>query len=66
MADGEGHAMFDTCVRRGLTDEEIAETRVRLHEEIEAQRVLISQEYYAIHHAVTAALGEEACWLLVD
>jgi len=65
MGDGQGHAMYDTCVRRGLTDEEKAETRARLRTEIEASRALISSEFGAIHRAVTAALPVDDCWLLV-
>lgn len=66
MAGGEGRAVYDTCRRRGLTEAEIVETRARLHAEIEVQRVLVSQEYRAIHSAVTAAMPDDACWLMIE
>lgn len=65
MGDGEGHAMYDTCVRRGLTDEETVQTRVRLRAELEAQRALLKREVEPIHAAVVAALAGDGCWLTI-
>lgn len=64
MGDGEGHAMYDTCVRRGLTAQETADARARLDAEVEARRSLILRDYEAIHAAVTRALADDSCWLL--
>lgn len=66
MGDGEGHAMYDTCVHRSLTDEETAAARARLQSEMAAHRELITREFRSIHRAVTGALVSASCWLLVD
>jgi hypothetical protein len=63
MGDGEGHAMYDTCVRRTLTEDETAEARARLHREADARRALVSAEHRSIQSAVTEALAHDACWL---
>ena len=64
LGDGEGHAMYDTCVRRRLTDQETADARARLDAEVEARKALVHREHRAIHAAVVQALQADACWLL--
>ena len=61
-----GSGMYDTCVRRGLSEAEIRETRTRLDTEIEASRTLMLRDFEGIHMAVTEALKSDSCWLLVD
>ena len=64
MADGEGHAMYDTCVHRSLTGAETAEARARLAAEVAARRELMEREGESIQAAVSRALANDACWLL--
>ena len=65
MANGEGHAMYDTCVRRSLYDDEIAETLQELHHEVAAQRIYVSEHYVEIHRAAMRVLPRDECWLLI-